>query len=114
MLKSNNTRGIVIEQEMHCILTIAVRVSDCNGISTHSHLVRKQTLNHLLLNALVFVYELNGRGFESLCSHLSFRYRACFEQGVPLEIQAIVECRFTIKTICDILRTRSQAIRSKE
>ena len=33
--------------------------------------------------ALVFVYELSGRGFESSCSHLNFRIRACFEQGVP-------------------------------
>ena len=31
----------------------------------------------------VFVYELSGCGFESRCSHLNFRYRACFEQGIP-------------------------------
>ena len=31
----------------------------------------------------MFVYKLISCGFESLCSHLSFRYRACFEQGVP-------------------------------
>ena len=30
-----------------------------------------------------FVYELSGCGFESSCSHLNFRFRACFEQGVP-------------------------------
>ena len=35
------------------------------------------------LNGWVFVYELNGCGFESRCSHLNFRFRACFEQGVP-------------------------------
>ena len=35
------------------------------------------------LNGWVFVYELNGCGFESRYSHLNFRYRACFEQGVP-------------------------------
>ena len=34
-------------------------------------------------NSWVFVYELDGCGFESRCSHLNFRYRACFEQGVP-------------------------------
>ena len=27
--------------------------------------------------------ELSGCGFESRCSHLNFRFRACFEQGVP-------------------------------
>ena len=35
------------------------------------------------LNGWVFVYELSGCGFESRCSHLNFRFRACFEQGVP-------------------------------
>ena len=31
----------------------------------------------------MFVYELSGCGFESRCSHLNFRYRACFKQGDP-------------------------------
>ena len=35
------------------------------------------------LNGWVFVYELSGCGFESSCNHLNFRFRACFEQGVP-------------------------------
>ena len=35
------------------------------------------------LKSWVFVYELSGCGFESSCSHLNFRFRACFEQGVP-------------------------------
>ena len=35
------------------------------------------------LNGWVFVYELSGRGFESRCSLLNFRFRACFGQGVP-------------------------------
>ena len=35
------------------------------------------------LNGLVFVYERSGCSFESSCSHLNFRYRACFEQKVP-------------------------------
>ena len=30
-----------------------------------------------------FVCELSSCGFESRCSHLNFRYHACFEQGVP-------------------------------
>ena len=34
------------------------------------------------LNGWVFVYELSGCGFESSCSHLNFRFGACFEQGV--------------------------------
>ena len=31
----------------------------------------------------MFVFELSGSGFESSCSHLNFRFRACFEQRVP-------------------------------
>ena len=30
----------------------------------------------------MFIYELNGSGFESSCSHLTLRFRACVEQGV--------------------------------
>ena len=32
-------------------------------------------------NGWAFVYEPSGFGFESCCSHLNFRCRACFEQG---------------------------------
>ena len=35
------------------------------------------------VNGWVFVYEVSFCGFESSCSHLNFRFRACFEQGVP-------------------------------
>ena len=31
----------------------------------------------------MLVYELSGSGFESSFSHLTFRFRACFEQRVP-------------------------------
>ena len=31
----------------------------------------------------MFVYELGGSGFKSSSSHLNFRFRACFKQGVP-------------------------------
>ena len=33
------------------------------------------------LNVWVFVYELCSCGFESHCSHLNYKFRACFEQG---------------------------------
>ena len=54
----------------------------CKG--THNHLAK---LNHLTiwpvwLNYWVFIYKLSGCGFESCCSHLNFRYRVCFKQGV--------------------------------
>ena len=31
----------------------------------------------------MFVYELNGCGFESRCSHLNLRYHVCFEWKIP-------------------------------
>ena len=31
----------------------------------------------------MFVYKPSGSGFDSSCSPLKFRFRACFEQGVP-------------------------------
>ena len=31
----------------------------------------------------MFVYELSGCGFQSSCCHLNFKFRSCFEQGVP-------------------------------
>ena len=31
-------------------------------------------------NGWVFVYELSGCGSDSHCSHLTYKYRACFEQ----------------------------------
>ena len=53
-------------------------IDDCNGTRTHNNFVRKGTLDDR-----VFAYELSGCGFENRCSHLNFRFRACFEQGVP-------------------------------
>ena len=62
--------------------------SDWNWTWTQNHLVHKRTLNHLVKwlsvsNDWVFVYKLTGSGFEFSCSHLNFRFCACFEQGVP-------------------------------
>ena len=39
------------------------------------------------VNGWVFVYELGGCGFESSCSHVNFRFCACFEQGVPWHLE---------------------------
>ena len=57
------------------------------------------------------VYELIRCGFEFRCSHLSIRHRVCFEQGV-LDFQATIECEFTLKYICDIIRRYSQMQRT--
>ena len=60
------------------------------------------------LNGWVFVYKLSGCGFESRCSHLIFRYGACFEQGVPWHSGKTVECRFTLKLARDMIKTYNQ------
>ena len=41
-------------------------------------------------------------GFESCCCHLK-----CFEQFKFLDIQATIECRFTLKRVRDMTRTYS-------
>ena len=53
----------------------SILTRDCNWILIHNHLVRKQIPNHLS--------KLSGCGIDSRCSHLSFRYHACFVQEVP-------------------------------
>ena len=69
-------------------------LSDCNWTWTHNHLVHKRTpttqriftiqLNHLANLAKWLSVRLWTKccGFESSCSHLNFRFCACFEQGV--------------------------------
>ena len=59
-------------------------VSGCNWTQTQNHSVHKRTLNHLELCSeyLSFGYELSGSGFEFSCSHLNFRFRTCFKQGI--------------------------------
>ena len=49
------------------LLLVKLNKRDCNWTRTHNHLVRKRTLNHLAKLAS--------------CSHLNFRFCACFEQG---------------------------------
>ena len=59
------------------------------------------------LNGWVFVYELSCCGFESHCSPLNFRDHLSDEQDV-LDIQATIECRFTLECVRDMIRTYSQ------
>ena len=80
-------------------------LSDCSGTRTRNHSVCKQTLNHLVklakglsyvvssylygafdymfLSNHILISEWIDTQFRVNCSHLNFRYRACFEQGVP-------------------------------
>ena len=53
--------------QMHCT----------NRYSQHSSIIWPDWAN-----GCVFVYKLSGCGFKSSCSHLNFRFRTCFKQGV--------------------------------
>ena len=57
-------------------------------------------------NYSVFVYELSGWGFVSRCSHLNFRYCSASSQKL-LDIQATIECGFTLKSVREMIRTYS-------
>ena len=72
------------------------KLSDSNWTRTQNHLVPKRTLNHLVklakwLSCVLSTYLCGGfvqiwtKWFwvESSCFHLTFSFRACFEQGVP-------------------------------
>ena len=72
----------LLARNRHKILSL----SDCNGTRTRNQLVRKRTLNHLA----------NGSDFAPVSSK------------ELLDIQATVECGFTLKRVCDIIKTYSQ------
>ena len=73
----------------------------CRWTRSQNHLVRKRILNHLVLRSgsgnwdrvqvlVSGIWDLgsilvlvSGSGIESSCSHLNFRFPACFEQRVP-------------------------------
>ena len=57
----------------------------------------------------MFVYELSGCGFESRCCHplLTLDIAAVLSKEF-LDIQAHIECRFTLKRVCDMIITYSQ------
>ena len=49
---------------------------------------------------------ISGCGFESSCCHLNFRHGARYVSSKEfLDIQATIECRFTLKLVRDIIIT---------
>ena len=63
----------VLISTVHLAMYVLIMSLTCFRVNSH----------FVFLFYWVFVYELSGCGFESRCSHLNFRYRACFEQGIP-------------------------------
>ena len=103
-------------------------LSDCNWIWTQNHLVRKWTLDHLpncsndwaVLWVLICTMHLTVcslhvrytfQSESTLYSNFNFRFRACFEQGV-LDIQATIECGFTLTRVRDMRWIYSQMHRT--
>ena len=77
-------------------------LSDCTWTQTHNHLVHIRTLNQWS----------NGCRFESSCSHLNFAPDSLdFAPALSkefLDIQAIIECGFTLKRVREMIKTYSQ------
>ena len=83
----SRTRFRVNPHSIECGFTLK-RVRDMIKTYSQMHRTDKYSQHSSIiwpawLNGWVFVYELSGCGFESSCSHFTFRFRACFEQGVP-------------------------------
>ena len=76
-----------IQGAIECGLTLKhVRdmIRTCSKVHhTDKYVQHSSIISPFWLNVWAFVYELNGSGFESRCSHLKFIFRACFKQGVP-------------------------------
>ena len=96
------------------------RWSDCNWTRTQNHLVLKRTLNHLAKlakwSSCVLSTYLYG-AFD--CIFLSCHVRVFLSCHVApasskefLDIQATVECGFTLKRVRDMTRTYSQMHRT--
>ena len=84
---SHTTHFLDIQATIECGFTVK-SIHDKIGTYSQMQWTDKYSQHSLIiwpvqLNGWVFVYELSGCGFESHCSHLKFRIRACFEQGVP-------------------------------
>ena len=69
-------------------------LSDCNWAWTHNQLVCKRTLSHLAKLASLAKWVSVRLRTKLLwvrvqSSHLNFRFRACFEQGVPWQLYSV-------------------------
>ena len=76
-----------IQATIECGFTLK-RVRDMTRTYSQKHRRDKYSEHSSIIwpvwpNGWVFIEELSGSGFESSCSHFTFRFRACFEQGVP-------------------------------
>ena len=87
----------------------------CDMIRTSSQMHRTDSYSQhssiiwrTWLNDWVFVYELSSCGFKSSCSHVNFRFRACFKEGVPWHSGKYRVWIQSVKPVRDLIRTYSQ------
>ena len=86
------------------MVLVSEKMIDSNEIRTRNHLVRRQTLTYLVeFSDWVFIYELTGCGFESRCCHLNFKISFNFSSNMFLDIQTTIECRFTLKSVREMI-----------
>ena len=104
---------------------------DCNWTRTQNHLVLKRTLNHLAKLAkwlscvlstfctvhltvcschVTYAFQSEST-LESSCSHFTFKFPPALSKEF-LDIQATIECGFTLKCVRDMTRTYSQMHRT--
>ena len=97
--------------------------SDCNWARTHNYLVRKLTLNHLAklvkwLSCVVSTYLYGAFDCMFLPCHVRISEWIHTSDFAPalskefLDIQATIECEFTLKRARDTTRTYSQMHRT--
>ena len=92
--------NIKCEFNLICVrdmITTYSQMHHTDNYSQHSSMIWSVCPNYW-----VFTYKLSGCGFKSPCSHLNFRYHACFEQGVSWH------CGFTVICARDMITTCSQ------
>ena len=73
-LSTNSNHSRTFVKSCHVFI-----LGDCSWTRNHN----SAKFLPVWLTGWVFIYELSGCGFESSCSHLNFRFRACFKQEVP-------------------------------
>ena len=105
-----------IQATVECGLTLK-RVRDMIRTYNQLHRTGKYSQHSSIiwpvwLNGWVFVYELSGCGFESSCSSLKFQNFAPASSKEFLDIQATIECGFTLKRVRGMIRTHSQMHRT--
>ena len=84
---ASSKKFLDIQATVECGFTLK-RVRDMTRTYSQMHRTDKYSEHSSIIwpvwpNGWVFVEELSGSGFESSYSHFTFRFRACFEQGVP-------------------------------